>query len=117
MRDTFLVTPSQMRDLDEKAIREYGIPGIVLMENAAAGICEQIFRVAGSTYGYDRIVNVLFVCGKGNNGGDGFAAARRLLQASGKYFDSQASHAAYPLQKSQESRELQAAQAVLLPRR
>ncbi|MCL2057899.1 MAG: NAD(P)H-hydrate dehydratase [Oscillospiraceae bacterium] len=73
-----LVTPAQMRGLDQAAIREYGIPGIVLMENAASGIAEYIDEHAGRLFEPGVGRNILFVCGKGSNGGDGFAAARKL---------------------------------------
>ena len=73
-----LVTPAQMRGLDQAAIREYGIPGLILMENAAAGIAEYIISNVDALVGKSRERNVLVVCGKGNNGGDGFAVARKL---------------------------------------
>jgi len=60
-----------VRDVDRRAIEDYGLPGVVLMENAARGcvdwLCER--RVNGP---------VVICCGKGNNGGDGFAMARHL---------------------------------------
>ena len=59
-----------MRAIDEYAIDEYGIPGIVLMENAALGILEEM-----QAY---RDKRILVLCGKGNNGGDGYALARHL---------------------------------------
>ena len=61
----------QMRAADEAAIRE-GIPSLTLMENAATGVAcaaRERFRPG------ERLV---FVCGPGNNGGDGLAAARML---------------------------------------
>lgn len=69
-----LVTASEMREMDRLAIDKIGIPGAVLMENAAAGasriFLEHFNPVPGS--------RVVIFCGKGNNGGDGFAMARRL---------------------------------------
>ena len=65
---------SQMRKADSIAINEYGIPGIVLMENAAGACVKRIgelFDINGA--------KVCVFCGKGNNGGDGFAIARRLI--------------------------------------
>ena len=77
-RRNLLVTPAQMRGLDRAAAREYGIPSLILMENAAGAISEYIVAHADDLFGKNRERNILFVCGKGNNGGDGFAAARKL---------------------------------------
>jgi hydroxyethylthiazole kinase-like uncharacterized protein yjeF len=72
-----------MRRLDEKAIKDYGIPSIVLMENAGRGAaeiiqasCRRMFCKAGRQVGGCRVV---IVCGTGNNGGDGFVVARHLV--------------------------------------
>ena len=67
-----------MRELDQAATREYGIPGLILMENAAAGISEYIVSHIDGLIGQNSDRNALIVCGKGNNGGDGFAVARKL---------------------------------------
>ncbi len=72
-----VVTPEQMRKIDECAIREFGIPGILLMENAAAAVAAE---AAAMIEGGGRLVTV--VAGRGNNGGDAFAAAR-LLHSKG----------------------------------
>src|SRR5690242_3658827 len=61
----------QVRDLDRRAIEEYGVPGVVLMENAGRGSAE-LLRSLG-VHG-----PVVICCGKGNNGGDGFVIARHL---------------------------------------
>ena len=61
----------RIREVDACAIRDFGIPGIVLMENASRG-------VADCAYAMVRGGSVLIICGGGNNGGDGFAAARHL---------------------------------------
>ena len=69
-----IVTAQQMKNIDRRAVREFGIPGPVLMENAAAAIMaemEKFFDGLGN-------VRVGIICGKGNNGGDGLALARRL---------------------------------------
>ncbi|MBM3326375.1 MAG: NAD(P)H-hydrate dehydratase [Calditrichaeota bacterium] len=68
--------PAQMRECDRIAIEELGIPGIVLMESAARGAAKRARALLG---GEVRSKSVAVVCGKGNNGGDGFAAARYLL--------------------------------------
>jgi len=61
-----------IRRVDQVAIEEYGIPGIVLMENAGRGAAEIIAQRARSL----RKVGIL--CGSGNNGGDGYVIARHL---------------------------------------
>lgn len=61
----------QSREVDRLAIEQYGLPGIVLMENAGRGVVEVIKRLGlGGPY--------LICCGKGNNAGDGFVIARHL---------------------------------------
>jgi NAD(P)H-hydrate epimerase len=68
------LTREQVREVDRLAVERYGIPGIVLMENASRGVAdvaEEMLRQAGRT-------RVLILCGGGNNGGDGLAAARHL---------------------------------------
>lgn len=72
---------SAVRELDRVAAEEYAIPGIVLMENAAAAIEEVALRMlaeAGCSPGAAHAPAVLICCGHGNNGGDGLALARRL---------------------------------------
>lgn len=66
-----VLTRDQVRQLDQRAIRDYGVPSLVLMENAGRGCAELLMRlgVRGT---------VLLCCGKGNNGGDGFVVARHL---------------------------------------
>jgi len=71
-----IVTPEQMRELDRKTINEVGLPGIVLMELAARGVVLDIDQMLGGRIPGAR---VLVFAGGGNNGGDGFAVARRLL--------------------------------------
>src|ERR1035441_7922294 len=68
-----VLTASQMGEVDRATI-ELGIPGIILMENAAAQVAEFLNERFGPL-GKERI---LVVCGKGNNGGDGLAIARQL---------------------------------------
>ena len=70
-----VVTPRQMVFIDKTAIEKYGIPGVVLMENAAAAVTDEAVKMLGEPRGK----NVLIVAGKGNNGGDGFAVARHLF--------------------------------------
>ena len=67
---------AQSREVDRIAMEEFKIPGILLMENAARGIAEAISRRFPGIDG-----TIAIVCGPGNNGGDGFAAARHLANA------------------------------------
>jgi hydroxyethylthiazole kinase-like uncharacterized protein yjeF len=68
------VTPKQMQMIDKMTIEEMGIPGIILMENAAFRVVEQIEKMLGCL----KKRKILIVAGKGNNGGDAFAVARQL---------------------------------------
>jgi NAD(P)H-hydrate epimerase len=65
------LTRAEVRELDRLAIGEYGLPGIVLMENAGAGAARLLHAL-----GIDGPVAI--ACGRGNNGGDGFVIARHL---------------------------------------
>lgn len=69
-----LATAEQMQGFDMVAIKKLGIPGIVLMENAGRACVNALVHHFGSVSGK----RVLIVCGKGNNGGDGFVIARHL---------------------------------------
>ena len=72
-----LAKASEIRALDRRAIDEYGVPGVVLMENAGRATVEAIRRWRGRLSGQ----TVLIVVGPGNNGGDGLVVARHLHQA------------------------------------
>jgi len=72
-----LYSTKQIRQVDEYAINKLGIPGVVLMENASREIFQKISELV-EYLGFPRIG---FVCGKGNNGGDGFATARHFSNA------------------------------------
>jgi len=65
---------AQMREADRRTIESIGLPGVVLMENAGAAVA----RVIDERFPSAR--RLLILCGKGNNGGDGFVVARRLLR-------------------------------------
>ena len=69
-----IVDSDTMRRLDEITIKKYGIPGLVPMENAGRGVAGIIERDFGNLKGK----NISIFAGKGNNGGDGFVAARHL---------------------------------------
>jgi NAD(P)H-hydrate epimerase len=65
------LTRAQVRDVDRRAIEEFGVPGVVLMENAGRGAAELLLSLGARG-------PVAICCGKGNNGGDGFVIARHL---------------------------------------
>ncbi len=69
------ITPARMKELETRFMQEYDLPGALMMEHAAQGIVDAIRR-------YTDKGTVAFLCGPGNNGGDGYAAAR-LWHASG----------------------------------
>jgi NAD(P)H-hydrate epimerase len=68
---TIALTREQCRQVDRRAIDDYGMSGLVLMENAGRGCVDVLDRI-----GIDGPVVIL--CGKGNNAGDGFVIARHL---------------------------------------
>ena len=65
------ISRSKAREIDHRAVAEFGMSSLVLMENAGRGLADDIFRlgVRGP---------VVICCGVGNNGGDGFVLARHL---------------------------------------
>lgn len=72
----YLVTAAEMRAYDATAIQDFGIPGIVLMENAG----RSTFQILNKHMGGDvRDLRVAVVAGPGNNGGDGYVIARYLI--------------------------------------
>jgi NAD(P)H-hydrate epimerase len=66
-----LLNREQCREIDRRAIEEYGMTGLVLMENAGRGCVDVLQRL-----GIDG--RIVILCGKGNNAGDGFVIARHL---------------------------------------
>ena len=67
-----VLTADEMRRADRHAIDEVGLPGPVLMENAGAAVARLVDER------FPRARRVVVLCGRGNNGGDGFVVARRL---------------------------------------
>lgn len=84
-----IVTVSQMQALDRRAIEEAGIPGTQLMERAGTGVVAEIERRFGPVRGK----TVMVLCGKGNNGGDGFVVARGLKRKGARIHVVLLSHA------------------------
>jgi NAD(P)H-hydrate epimerase len=88
-----LLSRDQVRRVDQIAIKEFGIPGAVLMENAGRSVAEETLKLCLgpgcriSLYDPDEVdpkiesMNVAVLCGGGNNGGDGFVIARHLYSA------------------------------------
>ncbi|MEM6455983.1 MAG: NAD(P)H-hydrate epimerase, partial [Acidobacteriota bacterium] len=70
-----VLTPAAMAAVDRRAIETFGIPGMVLMENAARGLHDAL------TKRFPDARRVAILCGPGNNGGDGLALARLLAAA------------------------------------
>ena len=75
-----ICTAAQMRALDETAINTFGIPGMVLMENAGHNCTESIVRA----YGDPQAKKAVIFIGPGNNGGDGLVIARYLHNRLGR---------------------------------
>lgn len=73
-----VLTGIQMKNIDKKAMEDLRIPGLILMENAGRAVFEQVDELLEEFEKEDK--NVLVICGKGNNAGDGFVAARHLIQ-------------------------------------
>jgi NAD(P)H-hydrate epimerase len=70
-----VVTAAEMQALDRRATAEYGVPSLLLMENAGT---ETVREMLAAFPALPRL-RVVIVCGRGNNGGDGFVVGRHLL--------------------------------------
>src|ERR1041385_5933569 len=71
-----ILNSAQMKEADRRTIEDVGIPSVVLMENAGRQVVAAVEAMHSDLL--DRQVAVL--CGRGNNGGDGFVVARTLVQ-------------------------------------
>jgi ADP-dependent NAD(P)H-hydrate dehydratase / NAD(P)H-hydrate epimerase len=69
-----IVTAAEMREIDRATSEGFGVPSLTLMENAGSAVAEHVLA------SHSAARRVVVFCGKGNNGGDGFVAARRLHQ-------------------------------------
>ena len=70
-----IVTAAEMREIDRGTSERFGVPSLTLMENAGTAVAQFI-----ATH-YPAAKRIGVICGKGNNGGDGFVAARKLHEA------------------------------------
>jgi hydroxyethylthiazole kinase-like uncharacterized protein yjeF len=67
-----IVSAGEMRAIDRATSERFGVPSLTLMENAGAAVADYVLTH------YPEAGRIVVFCGKGNNGGDGFVAARRL---------------------------------------
>ena len=70
-----IVSAAEMREIDRATSDRFGVPSITLMENAGTAVARFVLA------NYPQAERVGILCGKGNNGGDGFVAARKLIEA------------------------------------
>ncbi len=70
-----IVTAAEMREIDRATSERFGVSSLTLMENAGAAVAAFVLSQ------YPAAESVGVICGKGNNGGDGFVAARKLHEA------------------------------------
>jgi NAD(P)H-hydrate epimerase len=98
-----IVTAAEMREIDRVTTEKFGVPSLTLMENAGAAVAERVLSILGDSAGTpapktragaprtkasgatlsEATLEILVLCGKGNNGGDGFVVAR-LLHEKGR---------------------------------
>jgi hydroxyethylthiazole kinase-like uncharacterized protein yjeF len=67
-----IVTAAEMREIDRVTTEKYGVPSLTLMENAGTAVVRFVLEK------FKRLRRATIFCGKGNNGGDGFVAARKF---------------------------------------
>src|SRR5258708_21510686 len=70
-----IISAAEMRETDRVTSERFGVPSLTLMENAGTAVADFVL----SQYPSAKRIGV--ICGKGNNGGDGFVAVRKLHQA------------------------------------
>src|ERR1700748_1593527 len=82
-----IVSAAEMREIDRVTSEKFGVPSLVLMENAGAAVAECVLTVLNAGAGTPTPKSrsgatrkILVICGKGNNGGDGLVAGRLLLE-------------------------------------
>ncbi|HLV96590.1 MAG TPA: NAD(P)H-hydrate dehydratase [Candidatus Acidoferrales bacterium] len=75
-----ILTATEMREVDRLTTERYGIPSLTLMENAGRSVAEFI----RDRFPHLERRRIVVLCGKGNNGGDGFVVARQLQKMGAK---------------------------------
>ncbi len=70
-----IVSAAEMRQIDRTTSERFGVPSLTLMENAGSAVARFVLS------DYPQAERVGILCGKGNNGGDGFVVARQLVEA------------------------------------
>lgn len=70
-----IVTGHEMARIDRVSIEQHGIPGLALMERAGTGVVQCLYQRWSASH----LCGTAILCGKGNNGGDGFVIARHLF--------------------------------------
>src|SRR5271166_1242957 len=73
-----IVSADEMRAIDRATSERFGVPSLTLMENAGTAVADYVLSQ------YAAAGRIVVFCGKGNNGGDGFVAVRRLHQRGKK---------------------------------
>jgi hydroxyethylthiazole kinase-like uncharacterized protein yjeF len=70
-----IVSVAEMREIDRASTERFGVPSLVLMENAGSAVARFVLSE------YPQAQRISVICGKGNNGGDGFVVARHLAES------------------------------------